>query len=51
MTQDQELSQAFSEHIRELIQFDETLRQIEEREFYDKIWKIRMELLNDLIED
>ena len=29
------------------IQFDETLRQIEEREFYDKIWQISQELLND----
>ncbi len=27
------------------IQFDETLRQIEEREFYDKIWEISKELL------
>jgi len=33
------------------IQFDETLRQIEEREFYDTIWEISMELLNDSIED
>ncbi len=33
------------------IQFDETLRQIEEREFYDKIWEISEELLNDSIED
>ena len=32
------------------IQFDETLRQIEEREFYDKIWEISKELLNDSIE-
>jgi hypothetical protein len=31
------------------IQFDETLRQIEEREFYDTIWEISMELLNDSI--
>lgn len=31
------------------IQFDETLRQIEEREFYDKIWEISEELLNDSI--
>ncbi len=29
------------------IQFDETLRQIEEREFYDLIWEISEELLND----
>jgi len=29
------------------IQFDETLRQIEEREFYDKIWEISNELLDD----
>ena len=28
------------------IQFDETLRQIEEREFYDKIWEISKELLD-----
>jgi hypothetical protein len=28
------------------IQFDETLRQIEEREFYDKIWGISRELLD-----
>ena len=33
------------------IQFDETLRQIEEREFYDTIWEISLELLNDSIED
>jgi len=33
------------------IQFDETLRQIEEREFYDAIWQISKELLNDSIED
>ena len=32
------------------IQFDETLRQIEEREFYDKIWKVSKELLDDSIE-
>jgi hypothetical protein len=32
------------------IQFDETLRQIEEREFYDKIWEISKELLDDSIE-
>ena len=32
------------------IQFDETLRQIEEREFYDLIWEISKELLNDSIE-
>ena len=32
------------------IQFDETLRQIEEREFYDLIWEISEELLNDSIE-
>jgi hypothetical protein len=31
------------------IQFDETLRQIEEREFYDNIWEISKELLNDSI--
>ncbi|MGP8337675.1 MAG: DUF3160 domain-containing protein [Methanosarcinaceae archaeon] len=31
------------------IQFDETLRQIEEREFYDIIWKISEELLNESI--
>ena len=31
------------------IQFDETLRQIEEREFYDKIWEISKELLGDSI--
>lgn len=31
------------------IQFDETLRQIEEREFYDKIWQISKELLDDSI--
>ena len=33
------------------IQFDETLRQIEEREFYDAIWGISMKLLNDSVED
>lgn len=33
------------------IQFDETLRQIEEREFYDTIWEISNELLNESIED
>lgn len=33
------------------IQFDETLRQIEEREFYDLIWQISRELLNDSIRD
>ena len=33
------------------IQFDETLRQIEEREFYDAIWQISKELLNDSVED
>ncbi|MCK4652540.1 MAG: DUF3160 domain-containing protein, partial [Methanosarcinales archaeon] len=32
------------------IQFDETLRQIEEREFYDLIWAISEELLNDSME-
>ncbi len=32
------------------IQFDETLRQIEEREFYDKIWEISNELLGDSVE-
>ena len=31
------------------IQFDETLRQIEEREFYDLIWKISEQLLNNSI--
>ena len=31
------------------IQFDETLRQIEEREFYDLIWEISEQLLNDSI--
>ena len=33
------------------IQFDETLRQIEERKFYDLIWQISKELLNDSIAD
>lgn len=33
------------------IQFDETLRQIEEREFYDTIWEISMMLLNDSAEN
>jgi hypothetical protein len=33
------------------IQFDETLRQIEEREFYDLIWEISAELLNESIAD
>ncbi len=32
------------------IQFDETLRQIEEREFYDSIWEISKELLDDSVE-
>ncbi len=32
------------------IQFDETLRQIEEREFYDDIWEISSSLLEDSIE-
>jgi len=32
------------------IQFDETLRQIEEREFYGKIWDISKKLLEDSIE-
>jgi hypothetical protein len=31
------------------IQFDETLRQIEEREFYDRIWNISKELLDDSV--
>ena len=31
------------------IQFDETLRQIEEREFYDKIWEISKELLEESV--
>lgn len=33
------------------IQFDETLRQIEEREFYDKIWEISTKLLEKSIEE
>lgn len=33
------------------IQFDETLRQIEEREFYDTIWEISLLLLNDSVKD
>jgi hypothetical protein len=33
------------------IQFGETLRQVEEREFYDTIWKISMGLLNESLED
>jgi len=33
------------------IQFDETLRQIEEREFYDGIWGISMMLLDESIDD
>ncbi|KAF5434304.1 Protein of unknown function (DUF3160), partial [Candidatus Methanophagaceae archaeon] len=33
------------------IQFDETLRQIEEREFYELIWGLSTELLNDSIAD
>jgi hypothetical protein len=33
------------------IQFDETLRQIEEREFYDTTWEISMKLLNDSVND
>lgn len=32
------------------IQFDETLRQIEEREFYDMIWQMSRELLDDAVE-
>jgi hypothetical protein len=32
------------------IQFDETLRQIEEREFYDTIWEMSRELLDDAVE-
>ncbi|MDY6970763.1 MAG: DUF3160 domain-containing protein [Thermodesulfobacteriota bacterium] len=32
------------------IQFDETLRQIEERQFYDMIWRISKGLLNDSLE-
>ncbi|MCK5475165.1 MAG: DUF3160 domain-containing protein [Candidatus Pacebacteria bacterium] len=31
------------------IQFDETLRQIEEREFYDGIWEISKELLDESV--
>ena len=31
------------------IQFDETLRQIEEKEFYDAIWRISEELLDDSV--
>ncbi len=33
------------------IQFDETLRQIEEREFYNAIWQISLELLNASVDD
>ncbi len=33
------------------IQFDETLRQIEEKEFYDAIWEIDKKLLEESIED
>ena len=33
------------------IQFDETLRQIEEREFYDMIWEISRELLEESVEE
>lgn len=33
------------------IQFDETLRQIEEREFYDNIWDIDKKLLEESIKD
>jgi hypothetical protein len=33
------------------IQFDETLRQIEEKEFYDKIWNIDKSMLEKSIED
>jgi len=33
------------------IQFDETLRQIEEREFYNTIWDISLMLLNDSVGD
>jgi hypothetical protein len=33
------------------IQFDETLRQIEEREFYDAIWQISLTLLNASVDD
>ncbi len=32
------------------IQFDETLRQIEEKEFYDDVWDISKKLLDDSIE-
>lgn len=32
------------------IQFDETLRQIEEKEFYHKIWEISRELLDDSLD-
>ncbi len=32
------------------IQFDETLRQIEEREFYDRIWEISNALIDDSME-
>lgn len=32
------------------IQFDETLRQIEERQFYEKLWQITKDLLDDSIE-
>nr|QNR61655.1 hypothetical protein GZ37B2_87 [uncultured archaeon GZfos37B2] len=32
------------------IQFDETLRQIEEREFYDLVWEISEQLLNSSME-
>jgi hypothetical protein len=33
------------------IQFDETLRQIEEKDFYEKLWQISQELLDDSIEN
>ena len=33
------------------IQFDETLRQIEEKEFYDKIWEISYELFNNSLQN
>ncbi|MHC1566719.1 MAG: DUF3160 domain-containing protein [Candidatus Syntropharchaeia archaeon] len=33
------------------IQFDETLRQIEEKEFYDEIWEISMKLFNESVEN
>ena len=33
------------------IQFDETLRQIEEKEFFDKLWNLSKRLLNSSIED